>query len=162
MSQTYQPITFLEMQALLSKPTKAGTNWIDVTNQLPNTKEAVFDLEFPSRPGIACRIYTSIVPTEGVSRASGKDAIRVNLVDISESRKGRPIGKATRTHRVAGWEQRLQTKVIELIQSIKGLKHCPRCHHFMVERQSGNCKFLGCSRFPLCGGTLRCSMTKID
>jgi len=119
------------------------------------------------------KVYTSIFgdPGYGKSRPSGKDSIRIALVDDT---RDVGIGKATLTQRTDGWEERLIQKIkyvfkqgVEELQWRKSRKeqvmnqNCPNCQcgakmRLRTARKGFNkgSKFWGCSNYPECRHTL--------
>ena len=94
----------------------------------------------------------SSVGLDGLSKASGKDSIRV-----WGSYMGKPIKKTKRwITRVPGWEDRLRDRLFGVCKDIRDLDYaprCPRCNALMILRKGVYGKFYGCSRFPNCRGT---------
>ena len=133
---------------------------------------------------LVVRVYSSIFgdPGYGVNRDTGKDSIRVALVDDV---RNVGIGKATWTQRTEGWDDRLKDKVRQVFQQavdelvwrkgreipksfeespIKGRVAdspcCPKCDSSMKMRTAKKGfnkggKFWGCSKYPKCKGTLK-------
>jgi hypothetical protein len=78
---------------------------------------------------LSVRVYTSIDVRLGLSRSTGKDAIRVCVLwHRGERGEGEivPIGREKRVHRVENWRENLQQRLdswsTELLDPC-----CPRC-----------------------------------
>ena len=102
----YVIITELEFDALL-KPDKGWTKSYSY-------EELVYTYQTKKNKDVVIKVYSSINKT-GLSRKCGGDAIRIVGVN-TKTNKG--ILKATRTYRVPDWEEKVQKKVLELIEKI--------------------------------------------
>lgn len=134
---TYVQINESEMKSFLESK---GFNPVNVSR----CDELVWEKTSKIDNKVALRVYSSL--TNGVSRDVGKDAIRIVVWD---SNIGRPVSGAIRTNRVAGWQNRMLTKLKGLSSSFKFVK-CPHCGSYMMERNGKYGTFLGCSNFPKC------------
>jgi hypothetical protein len=76
-----------------------------------HAKEIVYVKRFISKPNIVVKVYSSIHKNDGISRACGKDAIRVCAVN---TKTDRGVIKSNRINRVPGWEDRLKKKVTDV------------------------------------------------
>jgi hypothetical protein len=101
---TYKNVTIEEMRGLL----RAEKGWKEAIQE--NTKEQVFSFNLTRYPFIQLRVYSGIV--DGQSRKVGQDAIRVCAINLKTD-KG--FIKAKRVHRVEGWRDNLQKRVIQVI-----------------------------------------------
>jgi hypothetical protein len=81
------------------------------------SKEVVFTFPLKKYPFIAIKVYSGIACDSQVSRAVGRDAIRVCAVNLN-----RNIGwiKAARVYRVMGWKNNLKERVLQVIQQSHG------------------------------------------
>ena len=100
-------------------------------------------------------VYSSVDIKSDESRGLGEDAIRCVLYD---SVSNKPLGKAVRTHRVKGWENRLQDKLqnLEELSKTSDYPRCSECFSVMLKRTNKKTgkSFLGCSSYPdFCGGS---------
>lgn len=67
-----------------------------------------------SNDGVECRtfkLFTASTIENGISRELGKDAIRLFFMAENSEGKLVPIGKSTRTHRMANWRTHLANKI---------------------------------------------------
>lgn len=114
----------------------------------PGARERVFWLSSLNHPGVCVCVFTSI---EGEwSRGSGRDALRVALVD---ERSNKFVGSQTHTKRLVGWERRLESKILNLCAGISQYE-CPRgCGGYLTERKGLYGKFFGCTNYPVCCAT---------
>lgn len=100
---------------------------------------------------ISVRVYTSVC--DGVSRGTGKDAIRVTAFAWID---GGPkmIGGSTRVHRVTGWRENLQKRLRDWQHLVGPI--CPECGGPTVLRRPKQKKawrpFYGCANYPTCRG----------
>jgi ssDNA-binding Zn-finger/Zn-ribbon topoisomerase 1 len=169
MANEYEEITLERFQKLL----------IDTCRQQPDRwnmrpgQEVSYDWYLPQAnkgPRIAIRVYTSIVfergkNNDGVSRSSGKDAIRICAVKAPGARTERMLFVMGRVNRVPGWEARLRSRLVDAWKLITRSERCPACQSYMSpkavrerddrNRPKGPVKryFLGCTRYPDCRGT---------
>lgn len=81
MAATYTPVSLGDIQDVL----KAENGWIE--NALAKVDERVFDWPIPGYPSVVARVYSSGDKRTGMSRKSGRDAIRVCAVDLEADRK---------------------------------------------------------------------------
>lgn len=110
------------------------------------------------------KVYSSVYgPSgQGESRGTGKDSIRICLVDLENNRG---VGRVSYTQRTVGWQRRLKEKVRDMfkrayleIEVRNENPSCPLCNSSMHLRQARKGKhkgnlFYGCSSFPDCTGT---------
>ena len=139
----YTVITIEEMINFLS----AKKGWV-MTD--PGKGETYFD--FPVKDTeVIIRVWSSICGN--ISRAKGKDAIRVVLL-IDKGIKTIGVKKYPRVTRQENWKQNLKARILDAYEYAKNIKTCEVCGYLMAERQSkqGNI-FYGCSRFPDCKHT---------
>lgn len=107
---------------------------------LPRTVELVYAkiVRNVDNQAYSLRVYTSINP-DGISRAVGADAIRVNTwVKIKDQQQVEHIlevGGSKRVHRVEGWRNNLQDRIDHWVDCIG--PRCPKCGQIMVEMVSG-------------------------
>jgi len=101
---TYRNITIEEMRELL----RSEKGWKEGATK--NSKEVVFSHNLKRYPFILLRVYSGIV--NGESRGVGRDAIRVCAVNVKTDRG---FIKAKRVHRVEGWRNNLEKRVIQVI-----------------------------------------------
>lgn len=83
-----------------------------------HAKEIVYVKRFVSKPNIVVKVYSSIHKNNGISRACGKDSIKVCAVN---TKTDRGVIKSNRINRVPGWELRLKNKVIEVWNTVLAL-----------------------------------------
>ena len=109
--------------------------------------------EFPY--WIVC--YSTVDRRTNVTRDVAKDAIRFVL--LSES--GRPITRAEkRVYRTKGAMENIVERARELYRFVGKSETCPKCNALMDEREvkkegpNKGKKFLGCTRYPECNGTI--------
>lgn len=115
--------------------------------KLPGTKELVMGRIV--QPGLCLRVYTSVVGEQ--SRDNGEDAIRTVLVAKVEG-DVKIIGSDRRVHRVEGWKDNLN-RLIEGWRDMLGAP-CPVCGAPTVRKKGRRYDFWGCSRFPICRGSI--------
>lgn len=109
------------------------------------TRERLFGLPLRHHPDVYLLVFTSIVGEW--SRELGKDALRVILFD---QRTGCFLGHKTHTKRLAGWQDRLATKIKELGGKISQYS-CPlACGGYLTQRKGPTSKFFGCTNYPTC------------
>jgi len=155
MAATYVPISVEEMEALMLD--KLGFE--DVT-QREGTIERIFEKQIVSASGIeypyAVRVYSSIYPHG--SKACGKDAIRVVLIDLEEKNpkfrhkkilgEGK-VGKAgRRIHRTEKAMINLEKRVKQYIWHVIS-NPCPKCGSLMAikKRKDNGKKFFSCTKW---------------
>lgn len=104
--------------------------------------------------------YSTVDRRTNSTRDCATDAIRFVLV--ADSPDGRPITRAEkRVYRTKGAIENMKARARELYRFVMDADHtCPKCNALMDERvvkkagpRKGN-KFLGCTRFPECNGTI--------
>lgn len=134
---TYCTISLNEMESFLETRGFHQVN-VDKCNELVWEKTSKVDGR------LSLRVYSSLA--NGVSRGVGEDAIRIVVWDYSINK---PVSGAIRTNRVAGWQNRMLTKLKNLAGSFKFTK-CPHCGHYMMERSGKFGTFVGCSNYPNC------------
>jgi len=143
----YTAITIQEMEDFL----KTDKGWVQHT---PLGQEIHFD--FHKGP-YTIRVFSSI-PSGGVSRECGKDAIRVIITTVVDG-EDKGIKKFPRVTRQANWRKYLKLRVMEAFTYISTIKACSLCNSPLVLRtvKATNKEFYGCTRFPLCKYTERIS-----
>ena len=104
---TYVTILESEFDALL----KLDKGW---TKEVKG-QEYVYSFQLKKAPNISILVYSSISPN-GLSKKCGSDAIRVCAVNTVLN-KG--VIKSNRINRTLGWDERLKTKVFEVLAQIK-------------------------------------------
>ena len=104
--KTYVLITELEFDTLL----KASKGWTKEYQY----EELVYLYSSTKNPDIQVKVFSSLTRT-GVSRKCGGDAIRVCAIN---TKTNRGIAKSKRVNRIAGWEDRIKARVIEIINKI--------------------------------------------
>ena len=142
----YVQVTIQEMEEFL----KADKGW---TKHQPMGQEIHFDFR---KKSLLCvgefviRVHSSI-PSDGVSRDRGKDAIRVSIV-VEVDGKDKGIRRFPRVTRQANWRKYLKQRVMEAFSYISSIRGCPQCHSPLALRKAkeNNKEFYGCTRFPLC------------
>lgn len=159
MGDRYVPITRDQMDAMMVK--EMGFTPIS----LPNVAEVVYQRDVVTTSGAtfdyAIRVFSSVDARTGVTRESGKDAIRVVLIDKKKDRPWKAKSDK-RIHRTKNALPTLKERCREQFRFvITDRPKCPKCGGLMVERSSrtGNRKFLSCARFAPneswhCDGTL--------
>lgn len=116
---------------------------------LPGTAEAVYGKRVDQDDlKLTLRVYTGI-SRFGLSRAVGKDAIRVCLFIKLEEEKILKLGGSKRVHRVEGWKTNLQSRLDNWLDFLPKHK-CPDCGSPLVPRKGKNGAFLGCTSWPTC------------
>ena len=126
----YIEISIDEMRDLL----KESKGWVEIT---PNgNQERMFDFLLSDGPQgeplAIIRVYSSIA-SESVSRAVGKDAIRVCVLD-AVYKKG--VRKFPRVTRQENWSKHLQSRVMEAYTYVKkSLLRCPTCGNVLAIRE---------------------------
>lgn len=147
----YTIVTIQEMEEFL----KADKGW---TKHKPLGQEVHFDFRRKSITGtgeFVIRVFSSI-PSDGVSRNCGKDAIRVSIVALVDG-KDKGVRKFPRVTRQENWRKYLKQRVMEAFDYISTIRVCQQCNSPMALRkakESGS-EFYGCTRFPLCRHTER-------
>lgn len=116
-----------------------------VINNSNGSNEYIYDIEIGK--GIALRVYSSIDVSTDKFRNVGSDAIRVAYLDLQSNRA---IGKAKRTNRVEGWQDRLHSKIAKLLSKTPKVARCPKCKSVLLLRNSDRGEFYGCLSYPLC------------
>lgn len=102
----YVIITELEFDAVC----KADKGWTKTVKG----NEYVYAWQVKKSPNISVLVYSSISP-DGLSKKCGSDAIRVCAVNTVLNRG---VIKSNRINRTPGWDERLKTKVLEVIAQI--------------------------------------------
>jgi len=109
--------------------------------------------EFPYR--IVC--YSTVDRRTNVTRDCAKDAIRFVLLSDS----GKPITRAEKcVYRTKGALDNILERARELYRFVGKSETCPKCNSLMDEREvkkegpNKGKKFLGCTRYPDCNGTV--------
>ena len=98
------------------------------------------------------RVYSTIDQQSKRSRGTGEDSIKVNVVHNDSNQ---PMFTATRTYREPGWDERLLSKIEDLLDKKSDIEKCSKCGSIMVIREnsdSGN-EFYGCTNYPDCKNT---------
>ena len=78
-------------------------------------QEYVYSWQLKNKPNISILVYSSISP-DGLSKKCGKDAVRVCAVNTVLN-KG--VIKSNRINRTLGWDERLKTKIFDVLAQIK-------------------------------------------
>lgn len=107
MSATYVPITELEFDVVC----KESKGWVKVYQGV----ELVYQYTTKKNPDVVVKIYSSITRNNGLSRQVGKDAIRICAVNTVTNRG---VLKSGRVNRVVGWQDRVKSRVLELLQEL--------------------------------------------
>jgi hypothetical protein len=110
MSKTYVTVTELEFDSVFP----ANKNWRK--EESGGTKEIVYLKNLRNNPDICVKVYSSIKKDNGIGRGCGKDAIRVCAVN---TRLNRGLIKSSRVYRVAGWQDRVRARVLEVWNTAK-------------------------------------------
>lgn len=105
---TYTPISIEQMRDFL----KAEKGWKEGTQY----REIFFQYNLIDYPHIVIKVYTGIEAILGTSRGSGRDAIRV--CSVNQITNAGWI-KANRVHRVEGWKNNLQARILKVIEQSK-------------------------------------------
>jgi hypothetical protein len=84
-------------------------NWVKEFSG--HAMEVVYVKRLLTKPNVVVKVYSSIHKNDGISRACGKDAIRVCAVN---TKTDRGVIKSNRINRVPGWELRLKNKVTDV------------------------------------------------
>ena len=106
MAATYVIVTEMEMDNLL----KSDKGWVKTIEG----GEYVYNYTTKKNPDINVKVFSSVTQN-GTGRKCGGDAIRVCAVN---TKTNRGVIKAGRINRTAGWDERLQLKVMETIGKI--------------------------------------------
>lgn len=143
---TYVQPTLAEFQAVL-----VDRGFKPLT--LPGTLELVFGkrVDKDNRP-LSLRVYTSLNPN-GLGRACGEDAIRVEVYFKTTEGKVKRVGGSRRVNRVPGWADRLVERVDRWEEALG--PDCPACGCPTVERTGSWGTFFGCCQYPACRGTVK-------
>lgn len=147
MAGTYTEITAAEVDHFLadrlgfSESSKFGRD----------ARELVYDYRFDTKSGekLGVVIYTSVDERTGVSRSSGKDAIRVALMWKNGRGDWTPIGSSKRVNRIQTWRKNLQKRLSAWTDMLEG--RCPDCGAPLTVRSGEYGKFLGCVRYNSAG-----------
>lgn len=113
MGATYTDIDIEEMREIFD-PVKG---WVEP--DLENVREFVFDWPVKCRgedTGCVVRVYTSISKYGEHSRGCGRDAIRVCGVNL---RTDKGVKRTPRVYRTAGWQDRVKSRVIDVMENIR-------------------------------------------
>jgi hypothetical protein len=119
---------------------------------LPKTIELVYGkIVHKGNHRVSLRVYTAINPN-GQSREKGSDAIRVMPFILFE-KTPTPVAKSKTVKRIETWKKNLQNAIDKWDYQ---WEICPVCHYPMIERNSKNGKFWGCSTWGItkCNGKL--------
>lgn len=108
MAQFYN-IQLAEIQSFL----RQDKGW----KQEIQSREIVFSYPLKKFPQIEIKVYSGIRADSGQSRAAGRDAIRACAVNV-KTHTG--FIKAKRIHRVLGWKENLQNRVLQVIKQAHG------------------------------------------
>lgn len=109
--------------------------------------EHVYYIPVTDRVGVVVR---SSIQIDGRAALSGKDSIRIFL---SNNTITKPLAKKIDawTQRTHGWEERMSSKVTELIRKGSMMVNCPKCDTgVLMEREGRYGVFYGCSNYPRC------------
>lgn len=126
-----------EMDAFL---TERGFRKINVDRCL----EEVYGREMGN--GYVLTVFTGI--QFGVSRAKGKDAIRVALMH-----SGKVLTSLPHVKRVTTWKENLLAR-LRAWKTMASDSPCPDCGGLLVLRRSKLGEFYGCAKYPICKGKL--------
>ena len=114
----YTEVTIDEMRLFL----KAEKGWVETPS---GGQETTFD--FGLKNGVVIRVFSSI-PTVGISRAYGKDAIRVAAVTkVNGVGTVRGLKKFPRVTRQENWRIHLKSRIMDAFNWAKRVKKCPMC-----------------------------------
>lgn len=96
-------------------------------------------------------VYSSISKTSSKARKSGKDAIRLVLIDkVSDKPCGEKEGRINRVgESFDSIMERLKKRIYDIINEIN-LTLCPSCKSVMTLREGKFGKFYGCLSYPKC------------
>lgn len=104
----YKLVTRKEVEEVLS----AERGW---RKSAVKAGEYVYDWPVKRWPGVVIRVYTSVDKETDTSRGVGRDAIRVCVVDIPNSRG---VLKARRVHRTLNWRTNLRKRVEGMLRHV--------------------------------------------
>ncbi len=120
---------------------------------VPEIQEYCYFIPLTFNPERILKVYSSVDKSNDMSRDAGGDAIRVVLAD----KAGEPKHEAyTRINRTGNWETKLRIRISQILKSMGFNINCPRCGKMLFLRWNhvDNRRFLGCSTWPKCNGTL--------
>lgn len=146
MPGTYTEITEREMDNLLVE----DLCFQEAATFGEGAKEKVYDFQFDTKSGerLAVVVYSSIDERTGVSRDSGRDAIRVVLMwrdKDAAARKWKAIGSTKRVNRISTWRKNLRKRLSSWKDMLEG--KCEDCGAPLTVRNGKHGKFLGCVRY---------------
>ena len=129
---------------------------VDTVTKLPLwTSVGLIDGEEVYQIKVTTNVYIEIrssVGSNGFAKSDGEDSIRCSL--LYKRVKGViPLGKASRTNRIAGWEIRLKDKLRELYRDGFATRTCKICGSLLALRHGKNGDFYGCTNYPECKHT---------
>lgn len=138
----YQSITEKEMENFLF-PLKFQKMTI------PGTFENVYGRRL--RKDLSFRIYSTI--EGGLSRQSGKDAIRCVLFWMSPEGEIKIVGTEKKVLRVPTWKDNLSKRIINWTEMLGPI--CEKCNSPTTLRKNKKTKnkFYGCVNYPTCSFT---------
>lgn len=147
---TYYPITLREMEEFLGPKGFSRLNLGSKIMEVVLARRMVGIVDLSGNPiPITLRVFTGIDVRGSISRAAGRDAIRVNVWTRLENGEIMMLAGQKRLHRVEGWKNNLQASLNKWEELI-GLR-CPDCGWPMrlVSPHKGQKwdPFLGCLRF---------------
>lgn len=153
----YKAVTRGDFEAYIGPCSTVGAKEVDISS---SCKEIVYERAVITTQGIdysfKIRIYTSINQHNDECRDKGKDAIRVQLIDLDN----KSVKTSTRINRVGDKVmERVVDRVREMFKyAIDPANQCPKCDHgrlvLRIPRQYMKWKaFKGCHRYPKCKGS---------
>lgn len=106
---TYVQVTLAEFKDLL----KTEKGWRETD---PHAHEYVFEFPLKSFDGAVVKVFTTVNKRNEAGRKCGGDSIKVCAVHIPTKRG---LVSAIRVFRTAGWQDRVKTAVLEVIELAK-------------------------------------------
>jgi len=142
---TYVEISKQWFEHTLSNLGKIGYKWEEIKD--PNVKESIYMVHIND---IHLKVFSSI--EDGVSRDSGKDAIRVVGWDITSDR---PISSSEmRVNRTENWSENLKKRINDVVSKVVDVMNAPKCKicgGVMAEMNGKFGKFNGCLNYKAHG-----------
>lgn len=129
-----------EFEAALPKDSGNRPLWEAHTESIYSSElEYVIPVHRADGDFIRIRIRSSVDPTSGIAKDTGKDSIRIWLEGGDQGENYvifRSLGKPKQRYitRVSGWQERLTEKLRELYVLGKKVNRCPVCREWKVLR----------------------------